>query len=75
MQQFCTCGSVRGASGQLASLPRPPVTNNLRIEILRRVLLRQHLSHLLQVEITRSPRGPSKMDEASLFQDPIEDCC
>jgi|SRR6267378_53535 len=23
MQQFCTCGSVRGASGQLASLPRP----------------------------------------------------
>ena len=24
MQQFCTCGSVRGASGQLASRPRPP---------------------------------------------------
>ena len=24
MQQSCTCGSVRGASGQLASLPRPP---------------------------------------------------
>ena len=23
MQQSCTCGSVRGASGQLASLPRP----------------------------------------------------
>ncbi len=23
MQQSCTCGSVRGASSQLASLPRP----------------------------------------------------
>ena len=25
MQQSCTCGSVRGASGQLASLPRPRI--------------------------------------------------
>ena len=25
MQQSCTCGSVRGVSGQLTSLPRPEI--------------------------------------------------
>jgi CheY-like chemotaxis protein len=28
MQQSCTCGSVRGALGQLPSLPRPPNSSN-----------------------------------------------
>ena len=31
MQQSCTCGSVRGASGQLASLPRPRIPAALGI--------------------------------------------
>jgi hypothetical protein len=39
MQQFCTYGSVRGASGQLASLPRQISKKKLRTMNVKRLYL------------------------------------